>query len=174
MILKTTNNFNLIISQEDYDAFLLTVQLTTLICPKCGAIGLFIFYGHYVRHIIHDDFTIDCKSEIRVQRIQCKECLSTHALLPSTFVPYSQFPFILIYYIATLDENDDSIASFEIALQTIKRLKARIHRFWNELLPSWKRLEKYHLILESLKSTSMLLGSTHQYHSISYILPTEL
>ncbi len=172
MILKITNNFNLIISQDDYEAFLATVQLATLVCPKCGAIGLFIFYGHYIRHIIHDDFTINCKSEIKVQRIQCKKCHSTHAILPSNFVPYSQFPFILIYYMATLDETDDSIASFEIALYTVRRLKARIHRFWNELLPSWNRLDKYHLILESLISASMLFGSTHKYRSIFYPLPT--
>ncbi len=174
MILKITNNFNLIISQADYDSFLTTVQLATLVCPKCGAVGLFILYGHYVRHIVHDDFTIDCKSEISVQRIQCKECLSTHAILPSNFVPYSQFPFILIYYIATLDENDDSISSFELALHTVRRLKARIHRFWNERLPSWSRLDKYHLILESLDFASMLFGSTHKYRSIFYPSPTEL
>lgn len=173
MILKITNNFNLIISQDDYEAFLSTIHLTALVCPICGAIGLFIFYGHYKRHIVHNDFTNNCDSEIKVQRVQCKNCRSTHALLPSTFVPYSKFPYILIYYIATLNENSDMISSFEVALYTIKRLKIRIHRFWDELLPAWKTLEKYHLILESLKSTSMLFGSTHQYRSI-YVLPTEL
>ncbi len=91
----------------------------------------FILYGHYKRFVITDDTSNDCKINIRVQRIQCTQCRSTHSLLPTNFVPYTQFTYLFIYYIVTLDENDDLITSFEVALQTIRKVKARVIEFWD-------------------------------------------
>ena len=83
-------------------------------------------YGHYKRFVIIDDISSgECKIQIPVQRIQCTQCKSTHALLPTNFVPYTQFTYLFIYYIVTLDENDDLITSFEVALQTIRKKRGR-------------------------------------------------
>ena len=70
--------------------FVASIDLLSLHCPVCGAVGLFILYGHYKRFVIIDDISSgDCKIEIPVQRIQCTQCKSTHALLPTNFVPYT-------------------------------------------------------------------------------------
>ena len=90
MILKITNDFNMILNENDYQAFVASIDLLSLHCPACGAVGLFILYGHYKRFVIIDDISSgDCKIEIPVQRIQCTQCKSTHALLPTNFVPYA-------------------------------------------------------------------------------------
>jgi hypothetical protein len=115
--------------------FVASIDLLSLHCPVCGVVGLFILYGHYKRFVITDDTSNDCKINIRVHRIQCTQCRSTHSLLPTNFVPYTQFTYLFIYYIVTLDENDDLITSFDVALQTVRKIKARVIAFWDSLFP---------------------------------------
>nr|WP_305145720.1 DUF6431 domain-containing protein [Holdemanella sp. MSK.7.32] len=94
-------------------------------------------YGHYKRFVIIDDISSgDCKIEIPVQRIQCTQCKSTHALLPTNFVPYTQFTYLFIYYIVTLDENDDLITSFEVALHLCSLVNNPLntHRIFNSTI----------------------------------------
>jgi len=60
MILKITNDFNLILNRNDYQAFVASIDLLSLHCPVCSAVGLFILYGHYLyghykRFVIIDD-----------------------------------------------------------------------------------------------------------------------
>ena len=103
----------MILNKNDYRAFVASIDLLSLHCPACGAVGLFILYGHYKRFVIIDDISSgDCKIEISVQHIQYTQCKSTQALLPTNFVPYTQFTYLFIYYIVTLDENDDLIIFF--------------------------------------------------------------
>ncbi len=105
------------------------------------SLAFFILYGHYTRFVIIDDLSSgECKIQIHVRRIQCTQCKSTHALLPTNFVPYTQFTYLFIYYIVTLDENDDLITSFEVALQTIRKVKARVIEFWDSAV---SRLERF-------------------------------
>ena len=90
MILKIINDFNMILNENDYQAFVASIDLLSLHCPVCGVVGLFILYGHYKRFVIIDDISNgDCKIQIPVQRIQCTQCRSTHSLLPTNFVPYT-------------------------------------------------------------------------------------
>ena len=71
MILKITNDFNLILNKDDYQAFVNAIDLLSLHCPVCCAVGLFILYGHYTRFVIIDDISSgDSKIQIPVQRIQ--------------------------------------------------------------------------------------------------------
>ena len=79
----------MILNENDYQAFVASIDLLSLHCPVCGVVGLFILYGHYKRFVIIDDTSNDCKINIRVQRIQCTQCRSTHSLLPTNFVPYA-------------------------------------------------------------------------------------
>ena len=90
MMLIITNDFNLILNENDYQAFVASIDFLSLHCPVCSVVGLFILYGHYKRFVIIDDITSgDCNIEIPVQHIQCTQCKSTHALLPTNFVPYA-------------------------------------------------------------------------------------
>ena len=136
-------------------------------------VSLVFLYGHYIRFVIIDDISSgDCKIEISVQRIQCTQCKSTHALLPTNFVPYTQFTHLFIYYIVTLDVNDDLITSFEVALQTIRKVKARVIEFWDSLFPDWRNFKQDDLKIESLKRHDILFGSTRSYCKLC-VLPTE-
>lgn len=61
----------MILNENDYQAFVASIDLLSLYCPVCGVVGFFILYGHYKRFVITDDVSNDCKISIRVQRIQC-------------------------------------------------------------------------------------------------------
>lgn len=164
----------MILNENDYQAFVASIDLLSLHCPVCGVVGLFILYGHYKRFVIIDDISSgDCKIQIPVQRIQCTQCKSTHALLPTNFVPYTQFTYLFIYYIVTLDENDDLITSFEVALQTIRKVKARVIEFWDSLFPDWRNFKQDDLKIESLKRHDILFGSTRSYCELCVLSPTE-
>lgn len=54
----------------------------------CGKKGCLIRYGHYKRSVKLNSVLI----RLSVQRVFCTECLVSHALIPSIFVPYSQIP----------------------------------------------------------------------------------
>ena len=163
----------MILNENDYQAFVASIDLLSLHCPVCGVVGLFILYGHYKRSLIIDDISYDCKITIPIQRIQCTRCRSTHSLLPTNFVPYTQFTYLFIYYIVTLDENDGLITSFDVALQTIRKVRSRVIEFWNLLFPEWRDFNQNDLKKESLKLHSILFGSTRNYCSL-YVPPTEL
>lgn len=74
-------------SQDFYDRAVSGIQLHMVECT-CGRKGCLIRYGHYKRYVkFMSDMVL-----ISVQRVRCTECGSTHALLPSLLVPYSQIP----------------------------------------------------------------------------------
>ena len=57
-------------------------------CPYCNRKNALINYGHYNRNV-----SFLCKNEIKnfyisVQRVRCKSCKRTHALLPCFIIPY--------------------------------------------------------------------------------------
>ena len=58
------------------------------------------------RFVIIDDISSgECKIQIPIQRIQCTQCKSTHALLPINFVPYTQFTYLFIHYSAVQQQS---------------------------------------------------------------------
>ena len=58
------------------------------------------------RFVIIDDISSgECKIQISIQRIQCTQCKSTHALLPINFVPYTQFTYLFIHYSAVQQQS---------------------------------------------------------------------
>lgn len=59
-----------------------------LTCPHCKSVGFFGGWGSYERNLID---IVDGKITIqiiKVQRIQCKACEHTHALLSNTIIPF--------------------------------------------------------------------------------------
>ena len=73
------------ISQEIYDEMIESLDYHNL-CSPCGHKGSFIGHGSYGRKAKkkYDEETL------RVKRVKCKICETTHALLPTAIVPYSQ------------------------------------------------------------------------------------
>ena len=72
------------INQEKYDEIINNLDFNRLICPKCNHSDL-IIHGYYTRRIKTKIGTI----YLRIIRVICKSCGSTHALLLSCLVPYS-------------------------------------------------------------------------------------
>lgn len=72
------------INQEKYDEIINNLDFNRLICPKCNHSDL-IIHGYYSRRLKTKIGTI----YLRIIRVMCKACGSTHALLLSCLVPYS-------------------------------------------------------------------------------------
>lgn len=83
ILFKDCNTF----SQNFYDQTIDTLQLHRVQCT-CGKKGCLIFHGHYRRNVKWLSDLI----ELVIQRVWCKDCGISHALIPSFLVPYSQIP----------------------------------------------------------------------------------
>ena len=74
-------------SQDLYKKLIDSLQMHMVECT-CGKKGCLILFGHYRRTVKYLSNAI----RLCVQRVYCKECGKTNALLPSLLVPYSQIP----------------------------------------------------------------------------------
>ena len=68
-----------------YNNLIAGLQLHQLTCT-CGLSGCLSVHGYYTRSLK----TPDGKIPFRICRVICSCCHHTHALIPSSFVPYSQ------------------------------------------------------------------------------------
>lgn len=87
MITLFSPDFNTL-DQDSYDSLIASLQFHQLRCPKCGHSGCMTIHGYYTRHVK----TPDSVNSLYICRVICSGCRSTHALLPSSLVPYSQIP----------------------------------------------------------------------------------
>lgn len=99
-------------------------------CPHCKSDNL-IFYGTYERNIgIYDKYY-----KIRIKRVQCKYCGSTHALLPNFILPYYQ--------------NEVSFIEVSIGLKVIEETSteeiSKVLNISRQLINNWLRRFKSHL-----------------------------
>ncbi len=56
-------------------------------CPTCQGLDRLIRWGKYVRQV----WTGEEKYELEIQRVKCKGCGKTHALLPDFLHPYRRY-----------------------------------------------------------------------------------
>lgn len=75
------------VSQKFYDDLMERVEPSHLPCT-CGRHGTFIRYGSYHRNVKAGGHIL----LLKIQRVLCSSCGRSHALLPSSLVPYSQIP----------------------------------------------------------------------------------
>lgn len=75
------------ISQKSYDDAMDQLDPFRLPCT-CGCSGSLIRYGSYRRHVKADG----AKFPLIIRRVLCQNCGRSHALIPSSLVPYSQIP----------------------------------------------------------------------------------
>lgn len=73
------------ISQDSYENLINSLQFHQLACT-CGHYACLTIHGYYDRNIKVDDQSI----LLHICRVKCSHCNTTHALLPSFIVPYSQ------------------------------------------------------------------------------------
>ncbi len=72
--------------QENYNKFVDAIDFTISQC-QCKSIGQFVIHGYYDRKIRTNGWLVIL---LVIQRMKCKSCGKTHAVLPTSIVPYSQ------------------------------------------------------------------------------------
>lgn len=92
------------ITQKYYDDFIDNLNLNSLSCPSdgCGHHD-FVRHGYYERTVKFKGYSI----RLRILRIKCKYCGSTHAILLDCMVPYSQLSLDIQNTIIACNHIDD-------------------------------------------------------------------
>lgn len=125
------------ISQTYYDKTIGNLDFHRLTC-SCGHSACLTRHAYYRRSLK----TSTGKLSLRICRVKCSICGSTHALLLAEMVPYSQIPLISQIYIAR-----ESLSSFpdyssimsetpEIDESNIASICRQFKHFWKERLLS--------------------------------------
>lgn len=70
----------------------ITTNLSNCQCDKCGTIGNFKNHSCYERFLIQ----ISKTEKIKIQRVKCVSCGTTHALIPKDVIPYKQYSLSLV------------------------------------------------------------------------------
>ena len=78
---------------------------------SCGIKGNCIKYGSYERKLIINDKTVT----IKIQRVYCKHCKKTHAIMPIFIIPYEQKPLnYVLDLVMTYIDKKVSKADYEL------------------------------------------------------------
>lgn len=93
-------------------------------CPKCHARGTLHPHGHYYRQLKLNE--TDKMSLVKIQRVRCSSCKSTHAVLPEGVVPYEAFGTKILFAICLAKKQGMKIACicerFELSIRTLYRI----------------------------------------------------
>ena len=136
MITVFTSDFNSI-SQRSYDNLISDIQIHQLECPCCRHSGQMSYYGRYKRHV----FISGERPGIYIQRVKC-DCGHTHALLPSSIVPYSKVMLWAQMFIAL---NGSGLIAVTKLMNAGVNIDERTARYiWRNYILKWKqRLSSY-------------------------------
>lgn len=143
MITILTDNCNPI-SQILYDNILNSLEQHQLTCT-CGHSGCLSIHGYYNRRLkFETSFT-----SLRIRRMICSVCSTTHAILLSSIIPYSQIS--LPDQVAILDYHERSVGFTSIMQMHPSIDESNIRYVIRQYLCHW---------LERLLSVSLSLCST--------------
>ena len=74
--------------KKDYNHYLCCLNVRHINCPKCRAKGDFTKHAYYDRNIIVYQDGVIKEDKLRILRLRCQSCKTTHALLPDAIIPY--------------------------------------------------------------------------------------
>ena len=98
IIIKLSSKIN-IISENKYKKIIKSLNFNELTCPGCDSKGL-VVHAYYDRYI--DIF--DRSHKVRILRLRCPSCGSTHAVLIDDMIPYSISSYnVIVEVIADID-----------------------------------------------------------------------
>jgi len=143
------------ISQTIYNNIVFSLPLHLMEC-SCGCKGCLIYYGFYCRSVKH----YGEKVSLRIQRVKCKECGRTHAILPSFIVPYSQasladqqlvlLEFFRYGKVSTVPDRNHLIDE-----SNIRYILRQFRIYWKSRLESLALTLADHLVLPCFRNWSM-------------------
>ena len=118
------------VCEEIYKKIIAGLGLHQLTCT-CKRTGTFTKYGTYSRKLRYGDEA----QEISIQRVICSECGRTHALLPSSIVPYAQIPLreqviIIEHYEDQADMEQFLQENLSIDENNVKSVTMRYRKHW--------------------------------------------
>lgn len=143
MITFSVSDFNTV-DQRFYDDIVSKLQLHQLTCPCCGHSGCLERHGSYFRYVLCSGD----KVRLRILRVICS-CGHTHALLPSSVIPYSQVLLKHHVFIALSGGSEDTATALQLAGVDVS---ARMVRYiYRTFILRWKqRLAAEAISLDSL------------------------
>lgn len=135
--LKTEKNKR--ISQEEYDEEIKKLPIHQLRCPFCGHAGTMIKYGRYTRWVKVAGEMV----QLRIQRVRCKECGATHAVVLTYIVPYQWERLeeqieILQHWLRGEDNKEVMERNNLIDENTVEAVIRRYRQHWQARLESAK------------------------------------
>ena len=124
------------ISQSFYDSVIYNLPFHQLACP-CGHAACLSIHGYYRRTVKLPSGPL----RLRVCRVKCSECRTTHAILLSSIVPYSQIPLSDQQRICNDYEEGQHVSSVcagnpSIDENNVKSVLRNYRRCWREKLRS--------------------------------------
>lgn len=164
VLCKNLNSF----SQKFYDRIVDSIPLFSVQCT-CGAKGCLIRYGHYRRNVKLFSNLIT----LVVQRVWCKHCGTSHAILLSTLVPYSQICLDDQQQILIRMENGSSYDpvmknNLLIDENNIKYIIRQFRRHWEQRILSIGRTLSDSLTVPCLSAYSRQFMQIHRTRNILY------
>lgn len=153
------------------------------ICPCCNS-NSFCFYGTYSRYIsyLENDKVFD--SSLNIQRVLCKNCGATHALIPDFLIPYKIYSSNTILTMI-INSNNSSLISlenrFNIYRQLILKWKKQFNLYLNKLFSLYS-VNEHKLLFVLLKNDDNIFYKFYiefhdlllmkRYNSIFNYIPT--
>ena len=124
------------ISRNFYDKTIATLQFHQLTC-SCDHSGCLTIHGYYDRSVKSEDGSI----RLHICRVQCGNCGTTHALLLSSLVPYSQISLPDQVSIISRSKNSGDFSAImdgtpSIDESNIRSVICRYTRHWMQRLLS--------------------------------------
>ncbi len=160
------------LSQDYYNDIVFSLPLDRMECT-CGESGSLIFYGFYKRSVKYDGTVL----VLRIQRVRCRKCGKTHAILLSSLIPYSQISLQdqqqIIYDLSTtgscsgvMDRNP------LIDENNARHILRRFRRYWQERIRSLGFFVTDELVLPCFSHFSLQFMQIHRIPNILFELPT--
>lgn len=145
-----------VITQQRYDFLLDQISISSLECPHCHH-HAFIYHGAYSRRIKDSDGF----SELIIQRVRCRECEHTHALLPACLIPYCQIALCAVIRIiqASSPEEKENIMRENPTIDGSDI--GRVLRKWKS---GWKeRLKAFNIAIDLRLTELCILNHKRQF-----------
>lgn len=152
------NNF----SSEIYFKILNTLPFRKLSCT-CGITGNIIKHGHYFRSIKLSEG----KVKIKIQRVLCKSCGRSHAILTKDIVPYSNI--LLDDQIQVINAINNAESTKSIMENNPEIDESNIYKIIKKYLSYWKeRLLSYQIPIDSKISCNCFYAFGKQFMQIKW------
>lgn len=167
-ILLENFNYNLI-NQDTYDFYINSLCLSSIPCPKCNQLHRLIQHASYTRSLKSGSN----KVTLKIQRVLCTNCNSTHALLPSFIVPYSQITTSSMISIITSDHRSSYLDEHPLLDESnLRYILKQYNRLFKPFLSNIASLNITSIIKRCFFSVSKMFMQIKNTINSLFIVPT--